>query len=362
MAEDNKKFFGFLKNNKKNETVTEDPFEGMSSEEVDEYLEKHPSENPNNFNDSKNTSDSDIVETPESIISLLREKIDNLEKQKNDANLLFAKMNQTIGELRSKISSQEKHINHIESKISISNDMIKVVNPSQVEKDFEEQKAKLDAADAKIESFISMCDSILLEIKNVDSKVSAIGNSSDVLAINKDMQALLKRILEKESKLSMKMEKSENLFYDMQKNYTQSLRYFSIIDSIESSLKEISSEQQKISLSLKNYVPQEIFSKRMKEINAFLNSSEAQYKKIISESGLRDISNPTFKKTIIDSSIKNIKSTDEVDLIVKDLEKKDLKKRQNFSDNLNRIENSENIKKSNNSVKSDDDIIFTRSY
>lgn len=341
------------------------------------FEEELSDQNPDYQNET-GTQDSELGTDLVVLLSRLKLRIDNLEKNKFEMNRSFSEMNKLIGELRSRIFEQEKYIDVLESKANIANDLVRTIDPIKLGKDFEEQKAKLDAVDAKIESFISLSDSIKSEVSNVDSKISAIGTPDEIKVMNKDMQNMLKGLIERESRLSARLERSENLFYDMQKNYTESLRFFSTVDAINSSMKSIISEYQKMDIALRNYVPSDLFSRRISEIDHFLKSIESRYLEILKNSGLRE-SALSGESIVISDSVKNIKATEEVESLVNEMERKERSSLERFG----RKERPTNTSKSStvaspssspspsssqplSSKKSasstDDEIIFSRSY
>lgn len=325
MAEDTantkkKSFFGFGK--QKTQEIEEDPYPEKSSP-----VDKSPSP------DEAVGFEECVLETPEDnspvqetetdpflLLAKLKQRIEILERNKSEMNRSFSEMNKTVGELRSRILEQEKYIDILESKSNIANDLMRTIDPAQLGKDFEEQKAKIDAIDAKIDSFISLSDSVKTEISAVDSKIASIGTPEEIRNMNKDMQNMLKEIIGRESRLSARLERSENLFYDMQKNYTESLRFFSTVDAINSSMKSIMSEYIKMDVALKNYVPSDLFSRRISEIEHFLKHMENKYSTLLNDSGIRENS-LEGESVIISDSVKNIKAAEEIDSIVKTVEK-----------------------------------------
>ncbi|MBN2881613.1 hypothetical protein JXM83_06210 [Candidatus Woesearchaeota archaeon] len=275
-------------------------------------------------------------------ISDLQQKFESQQQKRNEVNQMFSKMNILIGELRGKLMQQEKYIEKLESRALKSEELVNILDPMGLSKKFEEESMHIDAVEAKIDSFISLVDSVKSEISDVREKVLGLGSVNDLQDLNKNVQNLLKNVLQVESKLSLELERSQSFFTEMQKNYTQSLKYFNSLSMIDSSLKKLSTQQQMIGFQMKNYVPRELLNRRMEELTKFTEMIDKKSKLVLEQSGIRESS--LSSDISIKDTIKNISVTEEVDTTIKKVEKPEIKK--------------EEVSKK----PVDDDLIFMRSY
>jgi len=245
-------------------------------------------------------------------LKLLSEQLEEQKKNKDYINSVFSKINYIIGELRGKIISQEKIIRKLESRAVTAEEMVKQIDPLNLSKKFEKEKAHIEGVDAKIESFIDIAKSVKEEIVSVNNKVSALGSSKDLENMNKSLQNDLTTVMKKYSKLSIELEKSISYFNEMQKNYTASLKIFGKIDSVESSLISISKDQANFKAMLHNFVSKNVYNSKISEVKKYLDFLNVKYKEVIDLKGF-----DSEKIKNVDSNVKNIQAVEEVDKLVK---------------------------------------------
>ena len=171
------------------------------------------------------------------------------ELQKTSAER-FSMINQQIGELRSMMIERDKAGQHLEAKATQAIDLVKTVQPDKLMIELRKSDGKIEALRANLESNENIINNIVNELKEVKNKISVFRGMEQVLSLNEEAKKELMDVKKIQAIVERHADKVETIFTEMQKKFTDFVKFSDTVKDLEKSFKQISSDFDSIKIRI----------------------------------------------------------------------------------------------------------------
>src|SRR3989344_8594755 len=162
----------------------------------------------------------------------------------------FSMINQQIGELRSMLIERDKSGQLLEAKATQAIDLVKTVQPDRMMIELRKSDGKVEALRANIESTESIIGNLVTELKDVKSKVTVFRGMEQVIALNDEAKKELLEVKKVQATVERHADKVETMFSEMQKKFTDFIKFNDIVKDLDKSFKQISTDFDTIKIKL----------------------------------------------------------------------------------------------------------------
>ena len=132
----------------------------------------------------------------------------------------FARISEQMGEIRSMVIDNEKHMRDIEIKATKASDLVNAIKPETLSTEVKKIDAKVEAAKGKIEAGKSINDSIVEELKNIKRQMNLFKGTDAIFKLNEDVKKELINIQKIKAIIEGHADKIEQIFIEIQKNFS----------------------------------------------------------------------------------------------------------------------------------------------
>ncbi|MEK6943683.1 MAG: hypothetical protein AABX00_06480 [Nanoarchaeota archaeon] len=162
----------------------------------------------------------------------------------------FSMINQQIGELRSMLIERDKSGQLLEAKATQAIDLVKTVQPDKMMVELRKSDGKVEALRANIESTENIIGNLVTELKDVKSKVMVFRGMEQVIALNEEAKKELLEVKKIQATVERHADKVETMFSEMQKKFTDFIKFNDIVKDLDKSFKQISTDFDTIKIKL----------------------------------------------------------------------------------------------------------------
>ena len=162
----------------------------------------------------------------------------------------FSMVNQQIGELRSMLIERDKSGQLLEAKATQAIDLVKTVQPDRMMIELRKSDGKVEALRANIESTENIISNLVTELKDVKSKIIVFRGLEQVMALNDEAKKELLEVKKIQATVERHADKVETMFSEMQKKFTDFIKFNDIIKDLDKGFKQISTDFDSIKIKM----------------------------------------------------------------------------------------------------------------
>jgi chromosome segregation ATPase len=157
----------------------------------------------------------------EAEVERLKAQVEALLRAREAISEQIAALSERIGELRSSLVEHERASSKLESEIKATIELVNKIKPEEVLKEVSKFDAKIEAVKARIDSYETLADRIIEEIKELRRTFVKFKSLDAVSKLAEDFKKDLEKAKRVESEMSKHASKVEAMFNDMQKKYKE---------------------------------------------------------------------------------------------------------------------------------------------
>jgi chromosome segregation ATPase len=245
-------------------------------------------------------------------VETLHALVDGLREMNKDDQERFQKADEGIGEIRNMLFDKEQELKDLKIQVGKAIDL---VENAQVEKVLIEKKredAKIQAIEAKLDSYKALLDSFMNEVKSVRTKIDMFKGVEQIIALNNEVKGELTNIQKIQAQIAAHSDKMENIFVDFNKKYTNFSDSHSDIENLRSTVQETARTFNKVQIDLINIAKREDLVFFEKEVSKKLHAMEDLNAKIEDSNKRTESMLKNFDTTdLISSTQENFKKLNE---------------------------------------------------
>lgn len=165
----------------------------------------------------------------------------------------FSRINEQIGELRSMIIERDKASQYLEAKTTQAIDLVKTVQPDKFMIELRKNEGKIEALKAGMEGSESITGNIVNELKEVKNKINVFRGMEQVLSLNEEAKKEFLEIKKIQAVVERHGDKIETIFVEMQKKFSDFIKFSDSVKDLDKSFKQISSEFDSIKVKISDF-------------------------------------------------------------------------------------------------------------
>ena len=165
----------------------------------------------------------------------------------------FSMMNQQIGELRSMMIERDKSGQLLEAKATQAIDLVKTVQPDKLMIELRKCDSKIEALRANLESTENIINNVVNELKDVKNKINIFRGMEQVLNLNEEAKKELLDVKKMQAIVERHADKVETVFTEMQKKFSDFVKFNDTVKDLDKSFKQISSDFDSIKIRITDF-------------------------------------------------------------------------------------------------------------
>ncbi len=174
-----------------------------------------------------------------STIERIQVQLEGLNVARGASNEKFTRISEQIGELRTMIIESEKRMRSIDANATKAVDLVNEVHPENLSKEIKLVQAKNEQLKARIEVNAVISKDMIKEMKKIRNHMDLFQGTEGILKLNEEVKEELISIQKLKAITEGHSDKVENIFLDIQKNFSRFERFKNDAKNIESNYKEI---------------------------------------------------------------------------------------------------------------------------
>ncbi len=200
-------------------------------------------------------------------IERIKAAIEALSEMRKVTNERFSTLSEQIGELRSSIASQERHMQTIEVKAVKAADLVSSVQPERLLVQFKRLEAKIQAINSRLESNQLINDHIREELKEIRNKIALFRGVDQILKLNEEVKKELRGIQKVKAETERNADKVETIFIEVEKSFSEFKRFKDMVNNISEQSKEVLKQLDSMKLKFNTFATKTEFEKFMNKVN-----------------------------------------------------------------------------------------------
>ena len=162
----------------------------------------------------------------------------------------FSRINEQIGELRSMMIERDKSGQHLEAKATQAIDLVKTVQPDKLMIELRKSDSKIEALRANLESTENIINNVVNELKDVKNKINVFRGMEQVISLNEEAKKELLDVKKIQAVVERHADKVETIFTEMQKKFSDFVKFNDTVKDLDKSFKQISSDFDSIKIKI----------------------------------------------------------------------------------------------------------------
>ena len=162
----------------------------------------------------------------------------------------FTRLSEQLGELRGMIVDTNKAMSKIEVAATKAVDLVESVHPEKLMIEVRKQDGKVEALRAMIESNEAIIKDLMGEVKKMREQMGFYKGTEQVIQLNEEVKGELANIKRMEAVIERHADKVETIFLEVEKKFSEFDKFDSIVKDIQSSMKKMETEFDKIRVRL----------------------------------------------------------------------------------------------------------------
>ena len=162
----------------------------------------------------------------------------------------FSMINQQIGELRSMMIERDKAGQLLEARATQAIDLVKTVQPDKLMIEIRKMDGKIEALRANIESSENIMGNLVNELKEVKNKINVFRGLEQVINLNEEAKKELMEVKRVQAIIERHSDKVETIFTEMQKKFSDFVKFNDLVQDLDKSFKQISSDFDSIKIKV----------------------------------------------------------------------------------------------------------------
>lgn len=162
----------------------------------------------------------------------------------------FSRINEQIGELRSMMIEREKSGQLLEAKATQAIDLVKTVQPDKLMIEMRKGDSKIEALRANLESTENIINNVVNELKDVKNKINVFRGMEQVISLNEEVKKELLDVKKIQAVVERHADKVETIFTEMQKKFSDFVKFNDTVKDLDKSFKQISSDFDSIKIKM----------------------------------------------------------------------------------------------------------------
>ena len=154
----------------------------------------------------------------------------------------FSRINEQIGELRSMSIERDKSAQHLEAKALQAIDLVKTVQPDKLMIEMRKSDGKIEALRANLESNENIINNIVNELKDTKNRINVFRGMEQVIVLNDEAKKELLDVKKVQAVVERHADKVETIFTEMQKKFSDFVRFSDTVKDLDKAFKQISSD------------------------------------------------------------------------------------------------------------------------
>jgi len=181
----------------------------------------------------------------------------------------FSRTSEQIGELRGMIVDTNKAMSKIEVASTKAVDLVESVHPEKLMIEVRKQDGKIESLRANIEGNESIMRDLMSEIKKVREQMNFYKGVDQVIQLNEEVKQELANIKKMEAVIERHADKVEMIFMEVQKKFADFEKFDSNVKDVQSSMKKMEGEFDKIRVKLEQKEDKKEFVTLVDKFNDF---------------------------------------------------------------------------------------------
>ena len=177
-----------------------------------------------------------------SSIEKIQTKLEFLDEVKDTTSERLNEISEKIGELRSMIIGNEKKINDIDAMATKAADLVREVQPENLDKEVKKLEERIALFDSKMQNNQELYSNIMEEIKFLKDKMKLFMGSEELLNLSEEVKKDLRTIQKIKDIAETHSDKVEQIFVNVQKNFIEFQKFKGLIVDVEGTIKSMQKE------------------------------------------------------------------------------------------------------------------------
>ena len=169
----------------------------------------------------------------------LKAQVEALNQTKDSWSQRFSDVSERIGELRTMLTEAESKMAGIEVKSTKAADLVEELDPEKIIGEMQRRDAQYEALKAKLESSQSIYDSIIIDLKDIRSRIGMFRGVEGLLKLSDEVKDELIAIQKIKAVTEAHADKVESIFMDFRENIKEFAKISNAVKESQASISEI---------------------------------------------------------------------------------------------------------------------------
>src|SRR3989338_3545517 len=169
----------------------------------------------------------------------LKAQVEALNQTKDSWRQRFSDVSERIGELRTMLNEAESKMAGIEVKSTKAADLVEELDPEKIIGEMQRRDAQYEALKAKLESSQSIYDSIIIDLKDIRSRIGMFRGVEGLLKLSDEVKDELIAIQKIKAVTEAHADKVESIFMDFRENIKEFAKISNAVKESQASISEI---------------------------------------------------------------------------------------------------------------------------
>ncbi|MFC1691761.1 hypothetical protein ACFL0W_06295 [Nanoarchaeota archaeon] len=171
----------------------------------------------------------------------------------------FSRISEEIGELRNSIMDMQKQAEKVSIEAAKASDLVEAVQPQTLMREVQREDAKIEATRAEIKKEQELAGDVQKRLKDLKKTVDVFKGAESLLKLESDIREELVGLRKLQAMVERHSEKTENIFVEFQREYSDFLKYKDMAKSIQDSSDGTLEELDKIKAKVAQVITEEKF-------------------------------------------------------------------------------------------------------
>ncbi|MEM1535565.1 MAG: hypothetical protein QXE64_02465 [Candidatus Pacearchaeota archaeon] len=216
-------------------------------------------------------------------IERLKAQFEALNEFKNVTMERFSGISESIGSLRAMIVDVENRMKDIAVEAEKAVDAVRSTKPEKLLEEVSKTNLHVDALKSEIDAQKEISEKIIAELKDLRDKLALFRNLEEILKLSKEMSEELSKYKKIQARADAAADKVESIFIEVNKRFSEFLKYKEMFNEHDNSIKELSKELSKQIARIDAAVPLESFESYKRENAKIMKDLTNQSRKIKAE-------------------------------------------------------------------------------
>ncbi len=194
-------------------------------------------------------------------------KIDSVKEWIKQFYERFSYVSETMGGIRTMAMNNEKDISRISLEAEKAVDIVKEVKPERLRIDYQKTDVRLQELSERLLANKQFTETIMSEVKDLRGKSSIFVGTEALLRLNEDVKRDLIEMQKLSGKVRMNADKSEQLFVELRKGFTETQKVNQVISNFNVSHSGLKDEVARLKIDYSDILKQKDFNDFKKSLN-----------------------------------------------------------------------------------------------